>query len=226
MSRRKNNHSQSPSPPIFPAGVAVSPVAGEEVHLLRALLQSTEEGVLMTTHDGQDVVCNRRFGELSGLDISETVRSTRDEVRRRVLDKLRHPEQFVALLEKIYSDPDLVWEDEVEMIAPQPRALRRRTRPVYNEQGENIGRLWTFHDITRVKRQQDMQQTLYQVSAFHDPDPAKVYNYIVEKISEFYGNVMAALTMWEGKSAGVFKVLVGEPDWAKDLKEIAFNDSY
>jgi hypothetical protein len=221
MSRRKNNRSNAS--PV--AGVAVNPFAGEEVGLLRALLQSTEYGVLMTTHDGQDVVCNRRFGEISGLDISETVRSSRDEVRRRVLERVRDPEQFIALLEKIYSDPDLVWEDEIEMIAPQPMILRRRTRPVYNERGENIGRLWTFHDITHVKRQQQMQQTLYQVSTFHDPDPAKVYRYIVEKISAFYGNVMAALTVWEGRTLS-FKAMVGAPDWAADLKEIPFSDSY
>lgn len=220
MPRRKSIPHAPPA-----TGIAVNPFAGEEVNLLRALLQSTEEGVLMTTHEGQDVVCNRRFGELVGLDITETVRSSRDEVRRRVLERVAHPEQFVALLEKIYSDPDLVWEDEVETIVPQPMMLRRRTRPVYNERGGNIGRLWTFHDITRVKRQQEMQHALYQISTFHDPDPAKVYRYIVEKISAFYDDAMAALTVWEGKSL-TFKGLVGAPDWAADLKEMAFSDSY
>jgi PAS domain-containing protein len=160
MPRRKSTLNTS-------TGVAVNPFAGEEVSLLRALLQSTEEGVLMTTHEGQDVVCNRRFGELFGLDITETVRSSRDEVRRRVLERVAHPEQFVALLEKIYSDPDLVWEDEIEMIVPQPMTLRRRTRPVYNERGENIGRLWTFHDVTRVKRQRRVSPTTFATSSRH-----------------------------------------------------------
>src|SRR2546421_11055277 len=129
--------------------IAISPiVAGIETPVIHALLCSTDQGVLMTDHQGTDVLCNPRFGELFGLDPEVVVRSSREEVRRMALGSVKDPAEFIALLERIYADPTLEREDEIELNTDPPRVLRRYTGPVLDSAGRNLGRVWTFQDIT------------------------------------------------------------------------------
>jgi two-component system, NtrC family, sensor kinase len=145
--------STNDTPPALP--LAVRELSEQEQSdLLRALLQSTDYGVLVTDHQGDDLVANRRLGELFGLDPQDMVRLAPTQVRRRLLGKLREPGEFVRRLEEIYQQPDLTLEDEIELVRPQERILRRHTAPVKNARGENVGRIWTFLDITQTRRLQ------------------------------------------------------------------------
>lgn len=122
--------------------IALSPVVqGIETSIIHALLCATDCGILMTDHRGNDVVCNPRFGELFSLDPQRVVRSTREEVRRMALERVKDPTEFVELLERIYADPTLEREDEIELNTQPTRFLRRYTGPVYDAAGQNIGRV-------------------------------------------------------------------------------------
>jgi PAS domain S-box-containing protein len=139
---------------------------GEQSDLLRALLQSTDYGVLVTDHQGDDLVANRRLGELFGIDPQEMVRLSPTQVRRRLLGKLRDPGAFVRRLEEIYRQPDLTMEDEIELVRPQERILRRHTAPVKSVGGKNVGRIWTFLDITETRRlQADVERAAVALQA-------------------------------------------------------------
>lgn len=124
----------------------------DELLLLRALLRASDYGVLLSDRSRRDLVCNRRLCALFGMDEAQIVRSPPEAVRALLLPRVKDPERFVRTLEDVYADPGLVREDEVELIAPRPRLLRRYTAPVHNEAGQVIGRLWTFLDITRTRR--------------------------------------------------------------------------
>lgn len=140
--------------------VALRPlVVGRETSIIHALLCSTDYGILMTDHGGTDILCNPRFGELFDIDPEAVVRLPRDEVRRMALGRVRDPDEFVALIERIYADPTLEHEDEIALSTDPPRVLRRYTSPVYDAQGENIGRVWTFLDITETRRLQTEVET-------------------------------------------------------------------
>src|SRR4051812_20051142 len=118
MNTRSGGHN-SPALPL-----AVRELSEEEQSdLLRALLQSTDYGVLVTDHQGDDLIANRRLGELFGIDPQEMVRLSPAEVRQRLLGKLRDPGEFVQRLEAIYGQPDLTLEDEIELVRPQQRIL-------------------------------------------------------------------------------------------------------
>ena len=127
----------------------------DELLLLRALLRASDYGVLLSDASRHDRVCNRRFCEMFGLDNLETLQAEPEGVRRHLASRLKDPEGFAETLAFVYADPMRVLEDEVELVAPRSRLLRRYTTPVMGENGEIIGRLWTFLDITRARGMED-----------------------------------------------------------------------
>ena len=135
--------------------IAISPVViGMGTPVINALLCATDYGILMTDVKGNDILCNPLFGELFDVDPEEIVHSTRDEVRRMALSRVVDPVEFNNLIESIYADPTIERSDEIELRTSPPRILARYTAPVYDLHGNNIGRLWTFSDVTETRRLQ------------------------------------------------------------------------
>lgn len=126
--------------------------------IIQALLRSTKQGILMTDHNKNDILCNPRFAELFDVDPKLVVRLPGSEVRRMALVRVKDPEAFSVEIERIYADPELEQEDEIELSTTPPRFLHRSTGPVRDAQGSNIGRFWTFEDITEIKRLQSEVQ--------------------------------------------------------------------
>ena len=86
-----------------------------------------------------------------GLESVDILQAQPEYVRLHLAARLKDPEGFLQTLNFVYADPERVLEDEVELLAPKRRLLRRYTTPVTDQQGEIIGRLWTFLDITRTR---------------------------------------------------------------------------
>ena len=108
----------------------------------------------MTDKEGNDILCNPLFGELFDVDPEEIVHSKREDVRKLALSRVADPDEFNNLIESIYSDPTIERSDEIELRTTPPRILARYTAPVYDLLGNNIGRLWTFSDVTETRRLQ------------------------------------------------------------------------
>src|SRR5207237_612699 len=79
--------------------------------LIQALFQATDYGVLMTDLAGTDILCNPRFGVLFGLEPEAVVHLPREEVRRFALARVKDPDRFNALMDRVYADPWLEFED-------------------------------------------------------------------------------------------------------------------
>lgn len=123
----------------------------EELLLLRALLRAADFGVLLSDSHRRDLVCNRRFCVMFGLNAQSALALPPEQIRAQVMPRLKDPAEFVRALDEVYANPGLTREDEVELIAPRARLLFRYTAPVTDAVGRVIGRLWTFRDITRVR---------------------------------------------------------------------------
>jgi len=123
--------------------------------LLRALLRASDYGVLLSDAARHDLLCNLRFCELFGIPQLTLASEMLQDMRAQVLPRIKFPEEFLHVLELVYADPHLTREDEVELIAPAPRLLRRYTAPVLDAEGALIGRLWTFLDITQTRALED-----------------------------------------------------------------------
>src|SRR5438034_11806887 len=105
-------------------------VAESAADLAFALLQATDYGILMTDPQGRDLVGNRRFGELFGVDVGGVVDMSRSQVRAAMRARLRDPDAFFERVDAIYQSPNWEGEEEVEIVWPEPRVLRRFTAPV------------------------------------------------------------------------------------------------
>jgi PAS domain-containing protein len=81
-------------------------VAELAADLAFALLQATDYGILMIDPQGRDLVGNRRFGELFGVDVGGVVEMSRSEVREARHARLRDPEAFFERVDAIYQLPD------------------------------------------------------------------------------------------------------------------------
>lgn len=207
----------------FWSGIALSPlVTGSEASIIQALLCATDHGILMTDLRGMDVVCNPRFGELFGIDPQVVVHSIRDEVRRMALQRVKDPEGFTAVMERLYADPLLEHEDEIELISAPARILHRYSGPVFDAEGQNIGRVWTFKDITETRRLQEEVQsyaarleaqfekqnrdlwetneiltamTAISATIATDPDLSSLMREIVRVVGALLGNTCAGLLL-------------------------------
>ncbi len=126
----------------------------DELLLLRALLRASDYGALLSDSARTDRLCNRRFCEMFGMDGIETLNQP-DYVRTELAPRLKDGAGFIQTLEDVYADPRRMLEDEVEILLPKRRLLRRYTAPVVGEDGGIIGRLWTFLDITRTRGMED-----------------------------------------------------------------------
>jgi signal transduction histidine kinase len=151
-SRKLDNGSSAAAPP---ERLAVREIVAESAaDLACALLQATDYGILMTDSQGRDLVGNRRFGELFGVDVGGIVEMSRPQVRAAMRVRLIEPDRFFERVDSIYRTPEWEGEDEVEIIWPEPRVLRRYTAPVRDAAGRAVGRIWTFLDVTETRRLQ------------------------------------------------------------------------
>lgn len=207
----------------LPDDIALNPLFREnERALLHALLQATDYGILLSGLDRQDIIANRRLGELFQLVPQDIVETTPDAVREKVLPRVRDPEVFARLLDRIYTDPLLTQEDEIDLAADPPRTLRRFTGPVVDGPAHPIGRLWTFLDITETKRlQAEVQAQLdARTREFHETsDVLRVMNTLCGLALRYHETeplltAIAETTLSLGFSSGVAVLLIGPGDQA------------
>ena len=98
--------------------------------VLRSILQSIDDGVLLTDLEHRSLACNRRFGGMFGLDPEEVVRCGVQELRDRVAPYIVDSQSWRESLESVYADPEGRYEGRTR---PQARrgddpAPRRHAR--------------------------------------------------------------------------------------------------
>jgi PAS domain S-box-containing protein len=209
-----------------PADVAIRPMLSHETaDLLRQILNASDYGVLLTDLDHQSLACNRRFGELFGLDPERVVRCGVEELRRLVRPLIANQKEWESNLEDLYSAPESVFEDTLVLNKRPAVSVRRFSGPVKNDAGEIIGRLWTFRDVTGERRLQRMVETLHEVSTFFDRDPAVVYRKVMAAVSEYYDNSTCILSV-RTEDYMAFRAVVGPISTLRLMKGNALKDAY
>jgi diguanylate cyclase (GGDEF)-like protein/PAS domain S-box-containing protein len=116
--------------------------------LLRAALDSTADGIQAIGEDGALAMYNQKFLEMW--------RATDELMARPREDRLAHyarqvesPDEFLARLRELLADPNREVCDTIAM--KDGRILERAGTP-FRLGGYNIGRVWSFRDITERKR--------------------------------------------------------------------------
>jgi PAS domain S-box-containing protein len=124
----------------------------ETLSLLKATLEATADGILVVDQEGKIVSFNRKFIEM--WRIPDDVILSRDDERAIgfVLDQLRDPERFVKKVRELYDEPEAKSYDWLEF--KDGRMFERYSSP-QKIGGKTVGRVWSFHDVTRLRLMED-----------------------------------------------------------------------
>ena len=192
--------------------------------ILRSILSASDYGVMFTDLNHVTIACNRRFGEIFGIDIDSVVVSDVEEVRKMVEPLIPDVSKWMVGLETIYRDPMREQEDELVLMHPNPVTVRRFTGPVLDQSGVVVGRLWTFLDTTSESRRRVTRETLYRVSTLYHEDPKVVYQEVVETVARHYESNAILSILVEGTLE--FRVVASQLPEREHMKSNEFHDSY
>ncbi|MBW1871045.1 MAG: PAS domain S-box protein, partial [Deltaproteobacteria bacterium] len=119
---------------------------------LRAILESTADGILVIDEQGKVIYANERFGEM--WHIPESVIETRDdrELIPFVLDQLVDPQDFEARVKVLYQTREAAF-DTIHF--KDGRLFERYSRPLMVK-NKITGRVWSFRDVTFYKTAEEL----------------------------------------------------------------------
>lgn len=121
---------------------------------LHAVLESIEQGVLMTGSDGRIRFANQRLGALLDLDATTlTGRLKREAVDNELAGRTRVPAAFMARLYWLDAHPGEAITDEVTLTGASGRTLERYAGPLRDPRdGALTGRIEVYTDVTETRR--------------------------------------------------------------------------
>ncbi len=128
------------------------------VSLLRATLDSTDDGILVVNQDGKFVSYNKRFLEMWRLPESVVASGDENQMLAFVLEQLRDPGTFIKKVMGVNVKLDAESEDILEF--KDGRVFERYSRP-QRVGGKTVGRVWSFRDATeRRETEEEVAQSV------------------------------------------------------------------
>ncbi len=122
--------------------------------MLSAVLEGTNNGILLVDRARRILYANERLAALFGVESAGILGKTHDEYIELVKDRLRNPNGFVQRLAHTYRYPEIKSTDDVEVLHPAHRILSRYSGPVYKDDGDLLGRIEVYTDVTEVRQLQ------------------------------------------------------------------------
>ncbi|MBW8184248.1 response regulator [Shewanella sp. NR704-98] len=124
----------------------------EALSLMHSMLESTDNGILVTSLDGKILQFNESYAELCDIEVKTGLDHRELELRNR--SKLIAHDGFIDKIETLYSEPDFEGFDILEF--SDSRVYERVSLPMRSDEGL-LGRVWSFHDISkRMKTQNEL----------------------------------------------------------------------
>jgi signal transduction histidine kinase len=118
-------------------------------NVLRAVLDSTVDGILLSDADGNVQLANRTVLNLTG-DLGMSYEGTVVDRLLSVEPRIEDREKYRAAMERLRTNPDEKTFDEFED-AVSGRSFQGFTAPVHDDRGGFLGRIWTLREVTQQR---------------------------------------------------------------------------
>ena len=127
------------------------PHAERQHALATTVLDAVEEAILFLAPDGRLALTNRCVEALLGLRPDDVVGKPAGVVHQAIADGFEECEAFLEALRDLALDPSRTFGMVVATDGPDRRELGFQTRPVVGPDGEVLGRVYIFRDVTRFR---------------------------------------------------------------------------
>ena len=134
-------------------------------NVLRAVLDSTVDGIVLTDAAGEVQLANRPMLRLT-RDLEMSFEGTVTDRLLSVADRMADPEAYRAAMERLRSSPDEPTLDEFEEAA-SGRVFQGFTAPVLDDRGGFLGRIWTLREVTE-QRELDRLKDEFVATVSHE----------------------------------------------------------
>jgi len=124
--------------------------------MLSATLESSADAILVTDENGRVLRWNRKFMEMWGIP-SEAIDSRDRKLQEITGKQFANPKAFRERIAEIYLDAPGETFDVLETI--DGRIFERYSK-IQSVEGRNMGRVWSFRDITERKQEQEAKAHL------------------------------------------------------------------
>ena len=124
----------------------------EREEALKAILNSTADGILAVNEKGRTTHSSARFAEM--WHVPKELIETRDseKILDYILEQLDEPEAFLSQLRDLFRKPKSSPGSQIETISfTDGRVFERASSPMMKE-NRIAGRVWSFRDVTEQKR--------------------------------------------------------------------------
>jgi PAS domain S-box-containing protein len=122
--------------------------------LFEAQLNSSIDGILIVDNGGKKIIQNQRTIDLWKIPQNIVDENDDEKQVQFVMNRTKSPQQFVEKVVYLYSHPDEISQDEIELT--DGTILDRYSSPIIGKDGKHYGRIWSFRDITERKRVEEM----------------------------------------------------------------------
>jgi signal transduction histidine kinase/ActR/RegA family two-component response regulator len=113
------------------------------------VIEWLEEGVVLFDAQQGIRAMNSRFAQIAGLDPEEAGRiKTLNHLIRCLADQAAEPEKFAKRWRDLARGADGGMREEIQLQRPVPRVLERAARPVLHSNGQEIGHVEIYRDLT------------------------------------------------------------------------------
>ncbi len=118
-------------------------------NVLRAVLDSTVDGILLSDADGNVQLANRPAVALT-RELEMSYEGTVVDRLLSVEHRIKDPHRYRAAMESLRSNPDESTFDEFEDTL-SGRVFQGFTAPVRDDRGGSLGRVWTLREVTEQR---------------------------------------------------------------------------
>ncbi len=130
--------------------------------MLQATFESTADGMVVEDLKGHVLRYNQRALQMWKMEGAEQILDNRRELIERVLEQVKDPHSYQERLRQILSNPSGESFDTLEF--EDGRVFERYSRPqILND--EVVGRVWSYHDISRRRELEDRLQQVQKMEA-------------------------------------------------------------